>query len=26
MSRNVAAAFVKQREEMGFPLLKRGDK
>ena len=26
MARNVAAAFVKQREEMGFPLLKRGDK
>ena len=26
MSRNVAAAFVKQREEMGFPLLKEGDK
>ena len=26
MSRNVAAAFVKQREEMGFPLLKKGDK
>ncbi len=26
MARNVAAAFVKQREEMGFPLLKEGDK
>ena len=26
MSRNVASAFVKQREEMGFPLLKEGDK
>ena len=26
MSRNVAGAFVKQREEMGFPLLKEGDK
>ncbi|MEG1310368.1 MAG: glycine--tRNA ligase subunit alpha [Romboutsia sp.] len=26
MARNVAAAFVKQREEMGFPLLKDGDK
>ncbi len=26
MSRNVAATFVKQREEMGFPLLKEGDK
>ena len=26
MARNVAAVFVKQREEMGFPLLKRGDK
>ena len=26
MARNVAAAFVKQREEMGFPLLKKGDK
>lgn len=26
MARSVAAAFVKQREEMGFPLLKEGDK
>lgn len=26
MARNVAATFVKQREEMGFPLLKEGDK
>ena len=26
MARNVAAVFVKQREEMGFPLLKEGDK
>ena len=26
MARNVAAAFVKQREEMGFPILKEGDK
>ena len=26
MARNVAAAFVKQREEMGFPLLKEGDR
>jgi glycyl-tRNA synthetase alpha chain len=26
MARNVALAFVKQREEMGFPLLKEGDK
>ena len=26
MARNVAAALVKQREEMGFPLLKEGDK
>lgn len=26
MARNVASAFVKQREEMGFPLLKEGDK
>ena len=26
MARKVAAAFVKQREEMGFPLLKEGDK
>ena len=25
MARSVAAAFVKQREEMGFPLLKEGD-
>ena len=26
MARNVALAFVKQREEMGFPLLKEGDR
>lgn len=26
MARNVAGAYVKQREEMGFPLLKEGDK
>lgn len=26
MARNVAAAFVKQREELGYPLLKEGDK
>ena len=26
MARNVAVAFVKQREELGYPLLKRGDK
>lgn len=26
MARNVASAFVKQREELGYPLLKEGDK
>lgn len=26
MARNVAAAFVKQREELGYPLLKEGDR
>jgi glycyl-tRNA synthetase alpha chain len=26
MARNVAGAYVKQREDMGFPLLKEGDK